>query len=482
MEEATIDSIADIDLDLYRRVAWGGVGVRLAAPLLAERSEVWREFLAFVGAHQDDPIYGVNVGAGDASKTRLTAEELARSRPGGNTASSFGAPLPTPVVRGIVLCRLAGFVSEYSSVSPGLAEHVASMLDSDLPHVPAEGTSGSGEILPLGHLFRRIPEQLDLGPKEPMALVNGAPCAGAMAVDTCLRAASIADLMERTIALLLDALNVPTGHSDPRLGEVWGYSAEEAALRTLNELLATQTPRRREQARVSVRISPRVLGAYYHALAAAFPSSLQALQHPGDNPVFLRSLGDRPAAVLSDGSFHNQRAVVTIDQVTRTLADLCRLLQHLMHAVYEDPAFLPARNNLAVGSWLMVASAWSEEARSLAEPSVLPFSGIGQNDIPNPLFAAWRRADRMLDVVVAQLVLGSSLGSQALAWSQRSTTSRLVTFVEEIRSLVPPVTERRDVGADFARLAEQFQQMSLQRLRDGHDLTPPLTGASTHLL
>ena len=56
---------------------------------------------------------------------------------------------------------------------------IAAMLDPfmGIPVVPAQGTGGAGEILPLGHLFYNLSEKLTMEPKERMAVINGSPCA-----------------------------------------------------------------------------------------------------------------------------------------------------------------------------------------------------------------------------------------------------------------------------------------------------------------
>ena len=197
----TIDSSKDFDLETYRRVAWGGEDLEFTQHCM-HQIQAWREeFLETMAAHQGEPIYGVNVGAGDGSFNRLDSNTETSYLNGLNSATSFGRPLPERVVRGMLFTRLASFVDGSSAVSPALTQHVAAMLNQPLPSVPAEGTGGSGEILPLGHLFHAVPSQVNLGPKESMSLINGAPCAGALAADTAVRARALISLLEQSLAL-----------------------------------------------------------------------------------------------------------------------------------------------------------------------------------------------------------------------------------------------------------------------------------------
>lgn len=455
-----IDSSKDFDLETYRRLAWGGEDLEFT-PRCLRQIQTWREeFLETMAAHQGEPIYGVNVGAGDGSFNRLDSNTETSYLNGLNSATSFGRPLPERVVRGMIFTRLASFVDGSSAVSPALTQHIAEMLRKPLPEVPAEGTGGSGEILPLGHLFHAVPSQLSLGPKEPMSLINGAPCAGALVSDTAIRARALISVLELSLALACDALNVPDGHFDRSLGSTWGFPAEASALTRMRELLSDSSKTRNDhQARVSVRILPRVLAAAYEAVAAAESAAAAAIRGPGDNPVFVSASRDEgPARIISNGSFHNHSAITAIDGVGRALADLTQLAQHLIHALYQDKVAMPDQDNLALGAAYMAAADWSEEARLHAGPSILSFAAVGQNDVTNPLFAAWRSGNRIEECLLAQMALLSTMASQSLHSTHRQTTPSLVGFLALVRDIVQPIDARRDIGLEIGQLMKRLQE------------------------
>lgn len=443
----------DLDLEAFRRVTWGGEDVELDTSLL-ERLGAWRaEFLAMLESLQGAPVYGVNVGAGDGSSQFLDDDQQNSYATGLNSATSFGRFLPERIVRGITLARLGSFIDGSAAVSPELAVHVVGMLRGALHPVPVEGTAGSGEILPLGHLFSRVPAEVSLGPKESMALVNGAPCAAAMSADVAIRFRALLGVAEPLFALAVDALNAPEGHFDVALDTLWGGGTEARALDSLRRLLdGGDVARRSHQARVSVRILPRCTAAALDALTYLEEVANTALQHPGDNPAFVPGEDQSAPRVVSNGGFHNQRAVVALDLACRTVADLVQLAQHLLHAIYQDAEALPGQDNLALGISYMAAAGWSEDARLLATPSVLSFAAVGQNDVPNPLFAAWRKADAMERCLVGQLSLLAATASQSFAVTGRTPAPALRESLQQVRSAVPPVGRRRDVGPDLERL------------------------------
>ncbi len=175
---------ADIDLDAFRRVAWEGEGVTIAPAALARIGDRRARFEAFVAAHPERRLYGINVHAGDGSHRPLDDAARRDYARGMQSAVSFGEPLPRRVVRGIVLSRLTNFIEGHSGVTPGLAEAVAAMLDGRrLPDVPRHGNGGSGEIPALGALFGSIGSERQLQLKESMSLINGSPCASALTAD-----------------------------------------------------------------------------------------------------------------------------------------------------------------------------------------------------------------------------------------------------------------------------------------------------------
>lgn len=450
----TIDSIDDFTLEAYQRVAWQGEGLDFTSNCLQRMRDYRKEFLEVLAAQADAPIYGVNVGAGDGSFEHLGEEAQSSYRLGLNSATSFGRSLPEHVVRGIVFARLSSFVDGSSAVTPELAAHTAAMLRAPLPSVPAEGTGGSGEILPLGHLFHAVPSEFSLGAKESMALINGSPCAGALAADTAIRAHALLPTIEQAFALACDALNTPEAHFDAALEQVWGNRAEARALGRLRELLHYPgQARNTHQARVSVRILPRLLGCAYQAVEEVQKAAREAIRGAGDNPTFVPSSRNLGAArIISNGSFHNHRVIMAIDGTSRILADLTQLAQHLIHALYQDHAAMPRQDNLALGTAYMVAADWSEEARLNAVPSILSFAAVGQNDVTNPLFSAWRKATRIEECLLAQLALLSTMASQSLHTTMREASPRLRPYLRIVRESVQPIDQRRDVGIEIGQL------------------------------
>jgi histidine ammonia-lyase len=310
----TLARRADISLDAFARVAWEGDDVAIAPEALAVVARRRAQLLALVAADPTRKLYGVNVHAGDGSDRLMTEAEQRDYARGLHSATSFGEPLPRRVVRGIVLARLANFIEGHAGVTPALVRLVAERLDGrDLPPVPRLGNGGSGEILALGWLFEDVPAKLELGVKETMALINGAPCAPALLADALLCAKHTLALAVQAFCLAVAAYGVPPVIYDERLEALWGDPSQSAALQAIRRGIAGAVPPSgagaHPQPPVSFRILPRVLGNANRLVAAARDAAEIALPAVSDNPVFMFGAGDDALGdLVSNGGFHNGAA------------------------------------------------------------------------------------------------------------------------------------------------------------------------------
>jgi histidine ammonia-lyase len=451
---------ADITLDAFRRVAWGGESVQLGAAALARVADARRSFMALL----DEPsvvIYGVTSGYGDRASVRLDpAERRAQGRMGaGNIRISFDDPLPNRVVRGMVLARLASIVEGNAAVRPEIAEAVAGMLDRDpLPAVPARGNGGAGEIIALGHLFGGL-ATLELEEKESVALVNGSPGSAALVADAALAARGRLRLAEEVLALSAEALRAPLEAYAPELEELWGDQHETAALRRLRGLLTGGAEERRAfQAPVSYRILPRVLGQAHRALAEAERAATVSLSEVSDNPIFVPPNENFPAGrILSNGSYHNARAPAALDGLAGAWADLCQLAERHTHRLRVDPRALGGSDvkPSPVTYLQMVQVAYTEEARSYAQRTALPAGGFDQDDVVSTGFLAWSKEERAAGCLEAVLATLAATASEALHVSGRPAPPELAALLAEVREHVP-VQHEELFGEGLGRLASAF--------------------------
>ena len=461
-----VASRADLTLDAVRRVALDGedVGLDPAVPERMDRAHA--AFEAFVTARVAEDrgalLYGVTTGPGDAGDSVLSDQARATRPRGLWTAASFGEPLPERVVRAIVLARLANLVEGHAAVRPAVAAAVAAMLDGEpLPAVPARGNGGSGEILALGHLFGGLADRLELEPREKMALINGSPCAAALVADAALAGRGRIALAEDTFALSVEAIRAPLEAFAPELGELWGDEHEARALASLRSRLASGAPERQaHQAPVSHRVLPRVLGRLREAQAHAAVTAAGSLASVTDNPVFLPPSERRPrGALISNGGFHNDRAHPALDGLAHAWADVAQLAQRHVDKLFQHPVSAPS----LAGEWMtkplhMAAAGYAEEARTLAQSTVLGLGGFGQNDLPSPAFLAWGKAIAVGTCLDRTLAVLAALASQTLHVAGQPAPPALAAFLHDVRDCFPPLDGPRPLGPDAERLATAFSR------------------------
>ena len=471
-----VNAREDFTLEAFRRVTVGGEDVVIGPVALAVMATARAGFEQLLRSGGHGFVYGVTTRPGVEVGTVIPPEEWrSYARRFRGVGRGFGQDcLDERVARGIVFARLADFVGGHAKVRPELARKVAALLAAPLPRLPLDGQTGAGEILPLMHLMAAV--DADLAEGEGMALLNGSPCATALAADVTMHAGHRLALAEAIFALSVEGYRAPLDPYDQALDDLRGDAAERVILGRLRGHLSGAGPSGRlaHQAPVSFRILPQLLGQAQRAVWAVEHAAATALGAVTENPVYLPPDGDHPAGrVLSTGGFHNGSATPAMNWLTAAWADLALVAQRQVTALHSPtsglphllapPGFTGGASGGATNLFGWVATGLVEEARSLAAPTLLPATiNDTQNDIASPTFGAYRsqhRAAQCLDSVLAILALVSS---QALFATGRPPAPPLAGLLTGIRSVFPPVqTERAGQGTQAGELASIFHQAAL---------------------
>lgn len=458
---------SDITLDVFEQVAWKRQSVEISPAAIALMDRCHDSFLALIADRlASDPgaqIYGITFGPGDAG----AVDPAHDTRPTTLwTAASFGEPLPERVVRGIALARLANFLEGHAAARSLVATSIAAMLDPTvaLPVVPVQGNGGAGEILALGHLFYDLSDRLVMEPKERMAIINGSPCAAALVSDIALVARGRIALAEKVFALSVEALGAPVEAYSADVDELWRDQHEIASLRTLRDLLrGHRTQRMARQSPVSHRILARVLGRQRRAAAEAEQAAAVSLASVTDNPVYIPPDETRPlGTVFSTGGFHNTRGPAAIDGLAFAWADLCQLAERHTDQLFLHPATAPllSAHEFGFKPMHMVMSGWAEEARSLAQPTIMSLGAFGQNDVPSQSFPAWRKAMLIGACLDASLAIVAVLATHALTAAGSPVPPELSSLAREVNAQIPGGQEVRRRGPEIDAVTRIFKRMA----------------------
>jgi histidine ammonia-lyase len=474
-----------LDLAAYRRVVLEHEPVAVAPEALRRVDERRAAVLRAIDAGV--PAYGVTTGLGYLSTHAIPEADrvaLQRSILLGR-AVAVGPPLPSEVVRGVMLLRLTGFLSGAAGVGSALCVFIADRLnDGWTPVVPERPHGAAGEVSQLAHLFQTfVGEGLVLehgepiaaaaalaergvapyepGLKEGLALVNGAPFAPALTAPLVWRAAALLEHATLSAALALAVVGGSARPFSPRIGRLKGDPGQLRVHERLAELLGSEALADRPQAPVSYRVAPQVHGAVSAVLEEAERQLAREVRAVTDSPLFLPAADGEPEGFYPSGNFHSQALAFALDALAIAYAQLANLAEKRLHRLL-DARFSGLSEQLAVEPGVhtgmsvlhKAVAALCAENRLLAAPaSVTAFdTSAGQEDFQAFVPLAAQKLGRLLDNV--ELVLAYELTALAQASRLRGGTlpAPLERVASALREVVPYVVEDRSLAPDVERV------------------------------
>ena len=465
-----LNSAEDFNLETLERIALRGEPATLGTAARDAIAAANVAFKAYVDANSETFIYGVTSDYGPHARDRLDAETRRHRRGLGVPflGLSFGdGALGDAEVRALMFAILALFVRGGAAVTPRTAEALAKAFTGPLPRIPDAGLTSPGEMMPLFYLFRSVPDLVtdELQASAGNTAASSVGMAGLAAIRTRRRLA----LAHKVFALSFEAMAAPLEHIDPALKALWGDPYEAAALDTLGHWLAgvADDGRRPYQAPVSYRILPRLLGQGGRAGCALARAVESALQSMACNPMFVsEALGGGRARAISTGGFHNAPVAQALDSVAASWVDLASLAhRHIVKLHRGAVSRLPDRL-LPEGElyWTGRSTTYIEfvpndmidEMRRWAEPALLSPAEPGaslQDDVNAPGIIACRNEARVALLFDRVLAILAAVANHALKVTGRPPPPRLESFAAALRQHFPPITEKRVLGEDAARLA-----------------------------
>ena len=274
----------------------GGMQVKLSQNAVSNinRSADWVNQIS----QSDQPVYGINTGFGIFSDKQISQKDIAHLNRNLilSHAVGTGPEFQPEITRAAMLIRCNTLASGYSGIRLELLESLVGMLNKDVvPCVPSQGSLGSsGDLAPLSHMALVLttdPRDLDeesgcaiyqgqrmtgkqamkqagipreiLGPKEGLAITNGATFSAAVAALTCHLAQILLDTAEVSLAMSLEALLGASAAFDDRLHQIRNQSGQIYVAHRIRELTSASTllnAAGRVQDAYSLRCAPQVQG------------------------------------------------------------------------------------------------------------------------------------------------------------------------------------------------------------------------------
>ncbi len=389
------------------------------------------------------PVYGINTGFGIFSDRRIPRRDSATLSRNLilSHAVGTGAPLPDEVVRAAMLVRANTLAKGYSGVRVEVVQTLLYMLNEGvIPIVPSQGSLGSsGDLCPLSHLalvfttddLDRTEEsgqasyhgeildgktamqraglpRIQLGPKEGLALNNGATFSAAIAALAVIDAEYLLDVADYALSMTLEAVLGCRAAFDLRLHEARGHPGQVRVAAHIQNITNGSTfldYSKRIQDAYSLRCAPQVMGAARDTLAFVRQVIEREVNAATDNPLIFG-----PQEVLSGGNFHGEPVGLVMDFLAIAMSEVAAISERRIFRLTDNklnaglPPMLVDRMEAAgLNSGLMMpqytAVSLVLENQTLAGPDSvhsLPTSAEQEDHNANSMTAA-RHARQILE-------------------------------------------------------------------------------------
>jgi histidine ammonia-lyase len=469
-----------IDLGTLRRL-WQGEAASLddaSMQRVATSAEAVERIVA-----GGETVYGVNTGFGLLANTRIPNDRLAELQTNLilSHSAGLGDPLPRQVTRLMIQLKLLGLGRGHSGVRPLIIDALQRLLDTDaMPVIPSQGSVGaSGDLAPLAHLisalmgYGRIDvagevlaarealkkigvEELQLGPKEGLALINGTQASTAIALDALFRGERVFAAAIAAGALSLDALKGSTKPFDPRISALRGQPGQIKVAKALRELMdgseilaSHQCCCSKVQDPYSFRCQPQVMGASLDLLENAARTLTIEAGAVTDNPIVF---ADEDTAI-SGGNFHAQPVAFAADTISVALCEVGSISERRVSVLVDPkmsglPAFLT--QDSGVNSGLMIpqvtAAALVSENKSLAFPASVDSipTSAGQEDHVSMAPIAARKAAQIARNAAGVIAVELMAAAEGIDYhAPLKTSPKLAEVHAAVRTRSPQFTADR---------------------------------------
>lgn len=495
--------------DVVRVARFGEpVTISMAGRENIDRSRRWLETILATGK----PVYGINTGFGIFADKRIPSKDSSKLSRNLilSHAVGTGNPLPVEVVRAAMLVRANTLTKGHSGVRYEVVNTLVEMLNRGVtPVVPSQGSLGSsGDLGPLSHMalvMTTDPDDRDedsgwaiylgeqhtgkvamlkagiprviLGPKEGLAVNNGATFSAAIGALALWDADYLVEVAENALSLSLEAMLGCTSAFDTRLHAARGQAGQiEVAdnVRALTEGSTLVGSTARVQDAYSLRCAPQVQGASRDTIRFVRGIIEAEINAATDNPLLFE-----PGEAISGGNFHGEPVGMVMDFLAIALAEVAAISERRVFRLTDvnlnnglPPMLVDSPEAAGLNSGLMMpqytAASLVLENQTLAHPDSvhsLPTSGEQEDHNANAMTAA-RHARQVLEntnhVLAIELFTAAravDLRLRAIPGAQLGGGTRRI--FDRIRQTVPYQPGDAWWGPEIDRVREMIQERKL---------------------
>lgn len=392
-------------------------------------------------------IYGLTTGFGKFSDTFISSDQTAdlqRNLIISHTCA-LGKPLPTEVVRAVMLLRCNALSRGNSGIRPETLNTLLEMLNRGVhPIIPEKGSLGaSGDLAPLSHMVLTLIGEGDaeykgeimpgaeamkkagltpivLAAKEGLALINGTQVMTAIGANVLWDAMNLLKVADIAAAMTAEALNGIKKAYDHKVHDLRGHQGQKDCANNLLALLegsdnAHDINPNKVQDPYSLRCVPQIHGASRDAIQYVYEAVTREINAVTDNPLIFPDEDE----VISGGNFHGQPMALAFDFLKIAISELANVSERRSERLINPQLseglapFLTKHGGVCSGFMIAqyAAASMVSENKIYAHPASvdsIPSSGNQEDHVSMGTTAA-RTAAMVLDN--AQKVLGIELFS-----------------------------------------------------------------------
>lgn len=383
----------------------------------------------------DKPTYGINTGFGIFSDKKIKGDEanqLSRNLILSHAVGT-GPILPNDVTRAAMLVRANTLAKGFSGVRIEIIETLVEMLNRGVtPVVPSQGSLGSsGDLCPLSHMalvlttdsndlesesgYAEVDGQIltgkqamsmvglariVLGPKEGLAINNGATFSAAIGALAIYDSEYLIDLADRSIAMTLEALLGCSGAFDERIHQARGQLGQLDSAKRIRDSFKGSTfvdSSDNIQDAYSLRCSPQIHGSVRDTIGYTRQVIEREINAATDNPLIFE-----PGEAISGGNFHGEPVGLVMDFLSIALCELGAITERRIFRMTDGklnmglpPMLVDSFDKAGLNSGMMMlqytAASLVLENQTLATPDSvhsLPTSAEQEDHNANSMTAA----------------------------------------------------------------------------------------------
>lgn len=447
--------------------------------------------------------YGINTGFGILSNVKIPSEKIIQLQSNiiKSHATGLGEKLAEPIVRAMMVLRVADLSRGHSGVSLELIELLLNCLNSNItPVVPCQGSVGaSGDLAPLAHLAlvligmgeasvdgklmsgaealkKKGLKPHSLQPKEGLALINGTQFMSAHAVFNLIHAEHLCELSDAIGAMSTEAIRGTSAAFDEKIHHVKPHPGQKKVAERLlyflshhgqSEISKSHAECERVQDPYSFRCMPQVHGVSRDILKFVRGVLETEINSVTDNPLIFADEGE----IISGGNFHGQYVSFAMDALAMAVAELGSISHERVSKLVNSslsglPIFLIEEGGLNSGFMMVQVAAASivSENKTLCHPASVDSIPTNVDKEDHVSMGAWaaRKAERVVNNSRRILAIEMMMAAQGIDLLRPLKSSpELEKIHSKIREYVEKVETDRTFYQDIEKLDRLIHSLEL---------------------